>query len=665
MKMLEDYRQTMKKLDGLIIREKNCAAVIDSAQTQWKDRLEALTEWSKEDFRIAITGCLATGKYTLINALLGERVLPASWMHFTRAIVELHYGEDKKLILHYGEGQGCEGCGSERLEVDATEENIKRYLTQWSDPESAAEPVVLPGKIELYWPIPLLKSGVVIADVPIVGGPCDDDADAISYLSTSDVIIFTVNGCTPFTSYERNFLDSINVIGIRNIFFACNFWDQVREEEQKTIEKQKEYCVSRGMKYTDLGESAIHFLATRDGLHARNTGDRDLWVESGFEEFERALQDHLIRSAGRDRIRHVVSGMDSQADIMRGQARLIDGFDRLAAVDLDQRLDRAYSMLDGMEREANMCFAELKSKLEGSLPGIQSFVRGALSDLSRDVDLSGFTPNTRYPNGIKRLNAIEMQSVTQKIIMEFHTEFRSRLTQAVTELENGLRVQLLEAYKAAVSDAGTALNRILGKLNSLEIYAGLSDGEPASSKPGGPTPYLILYAGTFGEWILSDPTDRSGDAVAQPEVQLGPSMFPSLGTGFGYPIIFQDPIMQMIVMGIANLHESNEARLERVRNQTLAKLRELYFGEEDGKCFMPTTKAVMENVAQLYDRVFAEMEHIIVTAFSEKRASLGTLAERSGATHGSSEYFTAARKNALEELDALIAEARQTQRAID
>ena len=67
----------------------------------WQETISQLTDKVNSDrFKVLVLGEFKRGKSTLINALLGEEVLPAFATPCTAIINEVKWGEKKKAIVH-------------------------------------------------------------------------------------------------------------------------------------------------------------------------------------------------------------------------------------------------------------------------------------------------------------------------------------------------------------------------------------------------------------------------------------------------------------------------------------------------------------------------------------------------------------------------------------
>ncbi len=72
-------------------------------------------------FYLSLTGSTSAGKSTLLNALLGEPILPVDYNATTSVLCEIVYGEKKEAVLHVHNGQ--------ELTIDlTTDEGQKNFV---------------------------------------------------------------------------------------------------------------------------------------------------------------------------------------------------------------------------------------------------------------------------------------------------------------------------------------------------------------------------------------------------------------------------------------------------------------------------------------------------------------------------------------------------------
>ena len=84
----------------------------DEAQRLCKDKIARIIERLKEQrLKILFAGQFKTGKSTLINAMLGQEVLPADVMPCTAVITEIEYAENPRAVLHFKQNKQARTTG--------------------------------------------------------------------------------------------------------------------------------------------------------------------------------------------------------------------------------------------------------------------------------------------------------------------------------------------------------------------------------------------------------------------------------------------------------------------------------------------------------------------------------------------------------------------------
>ena len=97
----------------------------------------------------------------MINLILGEKVLPYHTLSSTSTICELRYGEQRRIVIHFRDGDPETGLTTKSVILndpkessqDSYIEQITRYVFMKNDREEG--PAYQ--KIELFWPHSLLE----------------------------------------------------------------------------------------------------------------------------------------------------------------------------------------------------------------------------------------------------------------------------------------------------------------------------------------------------------------------------------------------------------------------------------------------------------------------------------------------------------------------------
>ncbi len=271
------------------------------------DRLES------DSLKVLIVGQFKQGKSTLINAMLGEEVLPAFAVPCTAVINEIKFGEEKKAIVHFR--SPLPETLPENLSTNARDhiarydgdvpplvirvDEIEKYVVI-PDPakdhgSSVSEsPFSL---VEIFWPIDLCRNSVEIIDSPGLNEHGTRTRVTTDYRSKVDAVIFVLSCLQLAGQKEMEFVeDNLRASGHEEIIFACNRFDQVHRRDRQQI---IEYGRSRLEGLTNLGSDGVFFLSAADALDGRVQNDNELLEGSGLLELEGKLAKFLAESRGK------------------------------------------------------------------------------------------------------------------------------------------------------------------------------------------------------------------------------------------------------------------------------------------------------------------------------------------------------------------------------
>jgi len=232
-------------------------------------------------FLISVAGEFKRGKSTLINALLGEAILPMGVLPLTAVATELTYG-DGGVTVDYLDGR--------RQPVNASA--LADYVTEERNPGNERGIA----RVEVLGRWPLLEAGVVLVDTPGVGSVHAHNTEAArAALLDADGAVLVMSADAPISAQERELLA---VLADRQAptFFVLNKVDHLRPEEVDEVRRFVEQVVC-----DELGRKPQLFV-----LSARAALDRALGsaTESGavavdgFDRFvaelERFVREDLV-----------------------------------------------------------------------------------------------------------------------------------------------------------------------------------------------------------------------------------------------------------------------------------------------------------------------------------------------------------------------------------
>lgn len=236
-------------------------------------------------FRLAVLGQFKRGKSTLLNALLGDNLLPTDILPVTAIPTYLQYGEEfsVRVFLERQVEPTLFSADSGR----SLEDFLADYVTEAGNPNNRRQV----DRVEINHPATILQQGVVLIDTPGIGSTFRHNTEiAYRILPQCDAALFLVSPDPPITEAELEYLKNIRQ-SLPRTFFLLNKVDFLAESEKTASLK---FLADQLEPLCD-GSPQILPISARKGLEARLAGDNGGWVKSGMEQVERNLIDFFVR----------------------------------------------------------------------------------------------------------------------------------------------------------------------------------------------------------------------------------------------------------------------------------------------------------------------------------------------------------------------------------
>ncbi|XP_027052186.1 uncharacterized protein LOC113679429 [Pocillopora damicornis] len=245
-----------------------------------------ISQLEQKEYYILVAGEASAGKSSLINLILGERLLPSSSLSTTSTLCELKYGEERKIVAHLKDTDSKTGLTSTIFLENPTESSGKSYLQQISPfvhvKGADRGKGTIYKKVEIFWPHQLLKKGVTIIDSPGVGESEVMDEVVTEYLPQAFGFIYVINSANAGGVQKDRLVSLLSELGkisrerqeefpSKCALFVCNKWDQIPEDEADDVKahiktKLKEW-------WPDLiPESQITYISVKNALGAQSRG---------------------------------------------------------------------------------------------------------------------------------------------------------------------------------------------------------------------------------------------------------------------------------------------------------------------------------------------------------------------------------------------------------
>lgn len=299
-------------------------------------RLQDLEKRMEEGrFHLAVLGQFKRGKSTLLNALLGEALVPSAVVPLTSIPTFVRYRKMKHVNVTFMDGH------TQAIHP----EGIADFVTEEKNPHNRMKVK----HVEIGHPAPLLSRGIVLIDTPGIGSTFKHNSLAtLEFLPHCDAALFLVSADPPMTETEVEFLRAIRA-QVDRIFFVLNKVDYLstREQEQAVGFFHRVLREQIGME----DEITLFSLSARRGLEAKLEENRALWRTSGMQDLETRLIEFALKEKTgvlqqviARRALQVGSGIILQIDLERRSLEL-------PLQDLDQRIDVFNSKLQEIEQQ--------------------------------------------------------------------------------------------------------------------------------------------------------------------------------------------------------------------------------------------------------------------------------------------------------------------------
>lgn len=250
-------------------------------------------------FNLIVLGEFKNGKSTLLNAMLGDKTLPAKSTPCTAIITILVQGSGKEIAIYESEQEqprflSWEAFKSEFQLTKEDQETLDKegYIDRFKNIEYA--------QIESLHPF--CKNGVRVIDSPGLKENINRTRVTTKYLKQAQAVIFVLIATKILSEDEREFIEKAFEPGrLNNVFFVVNRINDIDEEE---VDEIKEY-VKSGLKKHFLKKDGkfdeefytrrVFFVNAKGALDARMETpiNEEMLDQSGVPVFEQELERFL------------------------------------------------------------------------------------------------------------------------------------------------------------------------------------------------------------------------------------------------------------------------------------------------------------------------------------------------------------------------------------
>ncbi len=241
--LVSKERQQLSELHSLILELDASESELESLKTALKD-LDGI-------FMVVISGEYNAGKSSLVNALLGQKVMTEGVTPTTDRVTIISYGDEAKIIE--------ESASLARRE----------------------------------YPAEILKD-LAFVDTPGTNAIIKEHQELTEhFIPRADLVLFVTSADRPFTESERKFLELIASWG-KKVLIVINKMDIIESEQerQKIVDFVKEHARAT------LGSSpSIFTLKAKQAFNAKQENNLEKIKDSGIDKLEHFIENSLASNS--------------------------------------------------------------------------------------------------------------------------------------------------------------------------------------------------------------------------------------------------------------------------------------------------------------------------------------------------------------------------------
>jgi len=398
---------------------------------------EQLPALESGEVSLVVLGEFNHGKTTVVNALLGEEVLPMGITPTTSVITHLVYGQEPKARLKPPRQEAFK-----TLPYDELGEAIQDETEDGDEPEY----------IEIAHPNSFLKDGLKLVDTPGVNDISRQKVEiTYGYVPRADVILYVLDATQILKKSEVVFIRERLLKANRDrILFVLGKVDALDEEEAREVE-----AYARQRLETLIGPVELFSFSARDALQKQNAGEEP---SDTFQSFRSYVQQFVREQKEAIVLDSALGGALRMAALMEQNLAIKRQGYRLEKEDLQERIEAVHDKL----RESRKLIAENLDRVDDRVGGIAATTRH---------NLRVFTENfvEALPVQIERADAKDVKRYLADWIQDTFREWLEEEGQDIAESLEELAEEIIEITNQSLREVVGTLRDELGLHGQLDL----------------------------------------------------------------------------------------------------------------------------------------------------------------------------------------------------
>lgn len=557
---LNQFRVQREHLGSMLSQASS--VIHDLNMTSASENLDKLSQKVHNDtFKIQVVGTFKNGKSTFINSLLGEAVLPAYALPCTAVINEVKYGETKKAVLHFrnplppklpesislkalAHMQEHNMVDIPPLEVDYSELQDYVVIPMGKDPkemllESPYE------KVELFWPLDMLKEGVEIIDSPGLEEDETRTRVTMNYLTQADAILFVLTADRLCSRAEMDFIENnLQDAGFTDPFFIVNRFDLIPDSEKEGVMNFAK------MKLGEYSTNEIFYVSAQQALDAQINKDNALYEQSRMAMMTKRLSEFLTRDKGKIKLsqpaRELKRILNNEAlyKVIPGQKAMLDS----SLDDVKARYETTKPQLESLKQKKEQAISKLTLRIEQSK---HEFKRAVHQNALSVIGMIPGWINAYEPKA--SIGLIPTNAKISAVVVEISDYVNKKILEQQKKWREEVMIPLVNEKSAYIFDSSEQdLTKLYEEIDEISIkVSGNKDIEPQK------VPVWQRIAGAAGGLLIGCPdvavaAGMSGinkELIKNIALVLGTEAVLGLFIGFTNPFVLLGGIIAAIMGG--------------------------------------------------------------------------------------------------------------------
>jgi GTPase SAR1 family protein len=627
---LKPFRVMRERLGGMLSDASD--VINDLNMSSASENLDKLGKKVNNDtFKIQVIGTFKNGKSTFINSLLGEAVLPAYALPCTAVINEVKYGEKKEAILYFRNPlpEKLPNSISQKALAHMQKHNMKEVPPLHIDYSELEDYVVIPmgedpkemllespyEKVELFWPLEMLKEGVEIIDSP---GLEEDDTRTrvtMNYLSKADAILFVLVADRLCSQAEMSFIENnLYEFGFTDPFFIVNRFDLIPDNQKDGIVRFAKN------KLSGFSTNDIFFVSAQQALDGEVQGNSVLYEKSQMGVFTERLSEFLTNDKGKIKL----SQPSRELKRILNNEALYKVIPSQRAM-LDSSLDEVRARYETAKPQLEM----LKSKKQQIIAKLQLRIEQSKAEFKRATYRNTVTVAEMIPGWIReytperKLGLVPNRKKIAAVVTEISEHINGKIEEQQKIWKNDVMLPLVKERADYIFDSTEQdLTKLYSEIDAIVIQ--MSGNEDVAPEPV-PLWQRIAGAAAGALLLLPDLAIAGGlngltkELAKNVAIVIGTEVLLGLFIGFTNPFVLVGGIVAAILGG----HFTSDAALKKIKSMLgdaiVAKVSE---NADEGATKTSETIAsilidIANDISSAVDNEIAQTEQLVTSIIDE------------------------------------------------